>query len=151
VRRAPVRSREARSPLNGVAVAFAIFCVVGSLAAAYRYYRSHQPSHDAAVQLMAFARDGESLYSLDRGGALKKWYARRALEADRWQLPEQGTATALVLSADQRFAATLVSDRLSIWRLAGGRPAQKVTQLDGVLAAVALDDARFALLERAQL
>jgi hypothetical protein len=136
---------------NAVAAAIAIVCVVGGLASAYRYYRGHQPSHDEAVQLMTFARDGAALYSLDRSGVLKKWYAERALEADRWFLPEQGSASALLVSDDGRFLATLDGDRLSVWRLFAARAAERVALLDRALAAVAVDEERFALLVRNEL
>jgi hypothetical protein len=147
---APARSRPSSSTPNRVAVAIAIVCVVGGLGAAYRYYREHQPSHDAAVQLMTFARDG-ALYSLDRSGVLKKWYAERALEADRWTLPDQGSATALVASGDGRFVAVLVGDRLGVWRLDPARAPERVALSDGALAAVAVDESRFALLARNEL
>ena len=70
------------------------------------------------MQLLEFARDGAALYSLDRTGVLKKWYAERALEAESWLLPEQGSASALLVSDDGRFAASLA-----------GRPAQRVAPL----------------------
>jgi hypothetical protein len=151
VRPAPVRSAASLSLQNGVAVATAIVCVVGGLSSAYRYYRGHQPSHDSAVRLLEFAPDGAALYSLDRTGVLKKWYAERALEAERWLLPEQGSASALVVSRDGRFAASLAGDRLSVWRLSAARPAERVAVLDGVLAAVANGDERFASLARSEL
>ncbi len=149
--RGPARSAASLSLRNRVAVAVAIVCVVGGLSQAYRYYRGHQPSHDGAVQLMEFARDGTALYSLDRTGVLKKWYAERALEAESWLLPEQGSASALVVSDDGRFAASLAGDRLSVWRLPAARAAEQLTVLNGALAAVALDGGRFASLARSEL
>jgi hypothetical protein len=151
MRPARVRSRASSSTRNEVAVAIAIVLVVGALLSGYRYYRSHQPSHDEAVRLMAFARDGESLYSLDRSGVLKKWYAQRALEADRWVLPEQGFSSALVVSGDGQRLATLDGDRLSVWQISSARAAERIALLEHALAAVTIDDERFALLTRTEL
>jgi hypothetical protein len=145
------RPAESGSTQNRVTVAIAIACVVGGLASAYRYYRAHQPSHDEPVAAMAFARDGAALYSLDRSGVLKKWYAERALEADSWILPEQGTSSALLVSDDGRLIATLDADRLSVWRIVSARPAERIALLDHALAAVPVDARHFALLARSEL
>jgi hypothetical protein len=146
------RRRPALATRHGrIATVVAIVAVVGALLGGYRYYRSNQPSHEAVVRHMTFSRDGASLYSLDRAGVLKKWYAQRGLEADSWTLPEQGAATDLLVSADGRMAATLVGDRLAVWRLPTARPAERAALIDGAVGAVAVDGTRFALLARAEL
>jgi hypothetical protein len=139
------------SALNSAGVALAIVCVVGALLLAYRYYRSHQPSHDETVQIMEFAPDGEALYSLDRAGVLKRWYAQRALEADRWVLPEVGAVSALLVSDDGSRVAAVTGDRVGFWRLAAARAPELVARLDGFLAVVPVDAERFALLARNEL
>jgi hypothetical protein len=136
---------------SGANVALAIVCVVGVLLLAYRHYRNHQPSHDETVQIMEFAQDGEALYSLDRAGVLKRWYAQRALEADRWELPEVGAVSALLVSDDGSCVAALTGDRVRFWRLAAARAPEPVAELDGFLAVVPVDAKRFALLARNEL
>src|SRR5215831_11726612 len=90
-----------------VRIAIVIALVVGSLFSVYRYYRSHQSSHQADVVRLEYSPNGAFLYSLDAGGTLKKWNVRYQYEARRWRLPGVEGVSALLPSGDGKTLVAL--------------------------------------------
>jgi hypothetical protein len=143
--RAP-RSREGAAGGNAVRVAGAILATVWLLSYAYLDYRAHRPSHEAIVQQMYFAPDGEALYSLDRSGVLKRWNLRDVFQAQAWSLTGAGAASDLALSGDGRALLVLAGDELSAWSLDDGSAARRLSRINGVLGVEALGGDHIAVL-----
>jgi hypothetical protein len=127
------RSRGASDGGNAVRVAGAILITVCVLGYAYLEYRAHRPSHATIVQQMFFAPDGESLYSLDRSGVLKRWSIRDGFEAQGWTLARADAVSDLSVSADGRVLLVLSGDELSAWSLDEASLAQPLSRVTGVL------------------
>jgi len=135
----PDRRKSPRGGDNAIRVGFAIVLVVGALFSAYRYYRSHQSSHEANVVQLAYSPDGASLYSLDESGVLKKWNARYHFERRRWQLPGLANVSAMLVSGDGATLVALHGSELASWTLsAAAEPAAGAT-LSDVVAVAPLD------------
>ena len=126
-----------------VRVAIAIALVVGSLFSAYRYYRSHQSSHQADVVRLAYSPNGAFLYSLDAGGTLKKWNVRYQYEARRWQLPGADGVSALLPSGDGKTLVALRGNVAKSWALTDSQDALESAALPDVVAAAPVDGTRF--------
>jgi hypothetical protein len=124
-------------------VAIAIAVIVGSLFSAYRYYRSHQSSHDVDVVRLAYSPDGAFLYSLDADGTLKKWNVRYQYEARRWQLPGAEGASALLPSGDGKTLVALRGKELRSWALTDAEDASRGAALSDIVAAAPVDGTRF--------
>jgi hypothetical protein len=147
-RRPRVQSPQAAASANSVRVAGAILVTMWALTVAYRDYRSHRPSHEAAVQQMYFTPDGASLYSLDRAGVLKQWNIRDAFQAQAWSLADAGEASAISVSGDGRALLVLAGDELSAWSLDEGSEARRIGGVTGVLGAETLDGVDVVVLTR---
>jgi len=126
-----------------VRIAVAIAIVVGSLFSAYRYYRSHQSSHQADVMRLAYSPDGTFLYSLDASGTLKKWNVRYRYEARRWRLPGAEGVAVLLASGDGKTLVALRGNELKSWTLADSDEASRSTGLPDIVAAAPVDGNRF--------
>jgi hypothetical protein len=135
----PTPSAAARRTLQAIQVACAIAFVVWSLGSMYRYYRAHRPSHDAAVTQLAFSPDGESLYSLDAAGVLKRWSARYFFEAETWSLPVSAKPAEMLVSGDGGTLVTLHERLLRGWSLAAGGRATESAALSDVVAVAPVD------------
>jgi hypothetical protein len=134
--------RPAPTPNNGLRVTFAIVFVVGSLFSAYRYYRSHQSSHEADVVRLAYSPDGAFLYSLDAIGVLKKWNARYQYEASRWRLPRADGLSTLLVSGDGKTLVALRGKELASWALTESPDAVERAPVPDVVAVAAVDGTR---------
>jgi hypothetical protein len=119
----PPSSPSAKHTLNAVQVVCAIAFVVWALGSMYLSYRAHQPSHDAAVTQLAFSHDGESLYSLDAAGVLKRWSTRYFFEAKAWNVPVEGVPSEMLVSGDGVTLVTLHDGLLESFDLAHKAPA----------------------------
>jgi hypothetical protein len=128
---------------NALKVAVAIVVVVGSLFSAYRYYRSHQSSHDADILRLAYSPDGTFLYSLDQSGVLKKWNVHYHFEVRRWRLPDADVVAAMLVSADGKTLVALHGAELRSWGLTASPEAALGGTLPDVVALVPIDDASF--------
>jgi len=126
-----------------VRIALVIALVVGSLFSAYRYYRSHQSSHEADVVRLEYSPNGAFLYSLDAGGTLKKWNVRYRYEARRWRLPGADGISALLPSGDGKTLVALRGNELTSWELTDSREASRSSTLSDVVAAAPVDETRF--------
>jgi hypothetical protein len=124
-------------------VALAIAVIVGSLFSAYRYYRSHQSSHEADVVRLAYSPDGAFLYSLDANATLKKWNVRYQYEARRWRLPGADGVSALLPSGDGKTLVALRGKELKSWALTDAEDASAAAALPDVVAAAPVDGTRF--------
>jgi hypothetical protein len=140
----PRSSTRPRLEANPVHVAIAIVVVVGSLLSAYRYYRSHQPSHEANVVRLAYSADGAFLYSLDESGVLKKWNARHHFEAQRWSLPGPEPVSAMLVSGNGTTLVTLRGGELRSWNLSASAEAIPGAAVPDVVEVVAVDGAALA-------
>jgi WD40 repeat protein len=132
--RMPDRRRNPRRGDNAIRVAIAIVLVVGALFSAYRYYRSHQSSHEANVVRLTYSPDGAFLYSLDESGVLKKWNARHHFEVRRWQLPEIANVASMLASGDGATLVTLAESELKSWGLSAAPEALPGASLADVVA-----------------
>jgi hypothetical protein len=142
------RGMRPSSPLpmedNSIRVALAIVIIVGALFSAYRYYCSHQSSHDTDVMRLAYSPDGEFLYSLDATGMLKQWNARYHYEARRWRLAiDPLGVTAMLASGDGKTLIVLRAAELRSWSLIAGPEALPGASLPDVVAIVPVDGAEF--------
>jgi hypothetical protein len=126
-----------------VRIAIAIAIVVGSLFSAYRYYRSHQSSHQADVMRLAYSPNGAFLYSLDASGTLKKWNVRYRYEARHWRLKGAEGVSALLASGDGKTLVALRGYELKSWTLTDSDEASQSTGLPDVVAAAPIDENRF--------
>jgi hypothetical protein len=126
-----------------VRIALVIALVVGSLFSGYRYYRSHQSSHQADVMRLAYSPDGAFLYSLDTSGTLKKWNVRYRYEARRWHLPGAEGVSALLPSGDGKTLAALHGNEVRSWTLADTQEASQGATLPDVVAVAPVDGTRF--------
>src|SRR5262249_30265314 len=117
--------------------------VVGSLFSAYRYYRSHQSSHQADVVRLTYSPNGAFLYSLDASGTLKKWNVRYRYEARRWRLPRAEGISALLPSGDGKTLVALRGNELRSWTLTDSQEASEGAAWPGVVAAAPVDETRF--------
>jgi hypothetical protein len=126
-----------------VRIALVIAIIVGSLFSAYRYYRSHQSSHQADVARLEYSPNGAFLYSLDTSGTLKKWNVRYRYEARRWRLPGADGASTLLPSGDGRTLVALHGNEIKSWTLADSPEASQSATLPDVVAAAPVDGARF--------
>lgn len=126
-----------------VRIALVIALVVGSLFSAYRYYRSHQSSHEADVVRLEYSPTGSFLYSLDAAGTLKKWNVRYRYEARRWRLPGADGVSALLPSEDGRTLVALRGTEAKSWTLTDAEEASQSGTLPGVVAVAPVDGSRF--------
>jgi WD40 repeat protein len=126
-----------------VRVALVIALVVGTLFSAYRYYRSHQSSHEVDVVRLEYSRSGAFLYSLDTGGTLKKWNVRYQYEARRWRLPGADGVSALLPSGDGKTLLAVRGNEVTSWTLADSEEASQSSTLPDVVAAAPVDGTRF--------
>jgi hypothetical protein len=126
-----------------VRIALVIALVVGSLFSGYRYYRSHQSSHQADVMRLAYSPNGAFLYSLDAGGTLKKWNVRYQYEARRWRLPGTEGVSALLPSGDGKTLVALRGKEIKSWSLTDSQEASESSTLADVVAAAPVDEIRF--------
>jgi WD40 repeat protein len=147
VRRWYQRGMRPSSPLPAddqrVRIALVIALVVGSLFSAYRYYRSHQSSHEADVVRLEYSPDGAFLYSLDLSGTLKKWNVRYQYEARRWRLSGADGLSALLPSADGKTLVALRGNELKSWALTDSQEASEGSTLPDVVAAAPVDGVHF--------
>jgi hypothetical protein len=141
------RGMRPSSPLRAddqrVLIALVIALVVGSLFSAYRYYRSHQSSHQADVVRLEYSPNGAFLYSLDASGMLKKWNVRYRYEARRWHLPDAEGVSALLPSGDGKTLVAVRGNEVKSWTLADSHEASESATLPDVVAAAPVDEARF--------
>jgi hypothetical protein len=119
---------------DGTRVASAIMITTGLLFFAYLDYRSHRPSHEATVRQMYFSPDGESLYSLDESGVLKRWNVHDAYQAARWSLPGVRDASHIGLSSDGRALLVVARGELSVWNLAEAPRSESGGHMTGVVS-----------------
>jgi len=126
-----------------VRIALVIAIVFGGLFSAYRYYRSHQSSHQADVVRLEYSPDGSFLYSLDTGGTLKKWNVRYQYEARRWRLPSAEGVAALLPSGDGKTLVALRGKEAKSWTLGDSVDALVGSTLPDVVAAASADANRF--------
>ena len=126
-----------------IRILVAIAIVVGSLFSAYRYYRSHQSSHQFEVVRLDYSPNGAFLYSLDAGGTLKKWNVRYRYEARRWRLPGAEGVSALLPSGDGKTLVAVRGKELKSWTLTDSQEASASTTLSDVVAAAPVDGNRF--------
>jgi hypothetical protein len=126
-----------------VRIAIVIAVVVGSLFSAYRYYRSHQSSHQADVARLEYSPNGAFLYSLDTSGTLKKWNVRYRYEARRWRLPGADGVSALLPSGDGKTLVALHGNEIRTWTLGDSQEAPKGSTLPDVVAATPVDGSLF--------
>lgn len=134
----------AKRALNAIQVACAIAFVVWALGSMYRSYRSHRPSHDAAIVQLVFSQNGESLYSLDASGVLKRWSTRYFFEVESWNLPDAAKPARMLVSGDGKTLVTLLDGVLRSWSLtreaqAGGVTAPAVVTVPDVVAMAPVD------------
>jgi len=126
-----------------VRVALLIALVVGSLLSAYRYFRSHQSSHQADVARLEYSPNGAFLYSLDTSAMLKKWNVRYRYEARRWRVPGAEGVSALLPSGDGKTLVALHGSELRSWTLADSQEATKSSTLPDIVAAAPVDGSLF--------
>ena len=147
IRRWYRRGMRPSSPLPAddqrVRIALVIALIVGSLFSGYRYYRSHQSSHQADIARLEYSPNGAFLYSLDTSGMLKKWNVRYQYEARRWRLPGADGVTALLPSGDGKNLVALRGNEAKSWILADSQEASAGSTLADVVAAAPVDGARF--------
>ena len=124
-------------------VGVAIAVIVGSLFTAYRYYCSHQSSHDVDVVRLAYSPNGAFLYSLDADGMLKKWNVRYQYEARRWQLPGAEGVSTLLPSGDGKAVVALRGKELRSWALTDAEDASRTAALSDIVAAAPVDGTHF--------
>jgi hypothetical protein len=142
----PPASSSAQRARNAIQVLCAIAFVVWALGSIYRSYRAHRPSHDAAVVQLVFSQDGESLYSLDAAGMLKRWSTKHLVEAEAWNVPACPNPAAMLVSGDGTAVVVLCDGVLASWSLAtaaardGETAPELVTVRDVVAIAPVGDD-----------
>jgi WD40 repeat protein len=141
------RGMRPSSPLPGddqrVRIALVIALIVGSLFSAYRYYRSHQSSHQADIARLEYSPNGAFLYSLDTGGTLKKWNVRYQYEARRWRLPGADGVSTLLPSGDGKTLVALRGNEVKSWTLTDSLEASQSSTLPDIVAAAPVDGIRF--------
>jgi hypothetical protein len=106
----------------------------------YLSYRSHRPSHDAAVTQLEFSHDGESLYSLDAAGVLKRWSTRYFFEAETWSVPIENTPAEMAVSGDGLTLVTLHDGLLRSWDLGGKVPTAEAWATRPAVASAAVPE-----------